>query len=180
MRSNRYVFVNCPFDDEYKPLFNLTVFIVEVCGFSVRSALEESNSGESRIEKITRIIRESRFGIHDISRTESNAAGLPRFNMPFELGLFLGMRSLGGTQSQKVALILDRDRFRYQQFLSDLAGHDISHHDSRSDRLLGAVRDWLAARSAAARFRATGAKHRPLRRGGSGCRPVGRSSKCRS
>jgi hypothetical protein len=30
------VFVNCPFDDGYKPLFNATVFAVLDCGFEPR------------------------------------------------------------------------------------------------------------------------------------------------
>ncbi|WP_460993990.1 hypothetical protein, partial [Staphylococcus aureus] len=69
-----------------------------------------------------RIIRESRFGIHDISRTESNAEGLPRFNMPFEFGLFVGFRASGAPRpSQKAVLLLDREKFRYQKFLSDIA-----------------------------------------------------------
>lgn len=142
-KINRNVFVNCPFDDDYLPIFQAVVFTVEACGFSVRSALESSNSGETRIEKIVRIIRESPFGIHDISRTELNESGLPRFNMPFELGLFLGMRAAGGRHARKNALVLDRDRYRYQQFLSDLAGHDIGSHNNRVDDVIEVVRNWL-------------------------------------
>src|SRR5688572_7093124 len=89
------VFVNCPFDDEYLPLMEAIVFTVSDCGFVVRSTQELDDAGEVRIEKIIRIIGESKYGIHDISRTELNAAGLPRFNMPLELGLFLGARKFG-------------------------------------------------------------------------------------
>ena len=46
------------------------------------------------------IIKASRFGIHDVSRTESDkASALPRFNMPLELGFFLGARAFGHPDS---------------------------------------------------------------------------------
>ncbi len=87
---NHDVFVNCPFDDDYQPLFHALFFAVASCGFRVRCALEVDDGTQVRIDKIFDIITESPFGIHDISRTELNANGLPRFNMPLELGLFLG------------------------------------------------------------------------------------------
>lgn len=60
--------------------------------------METEDSGEERIRKIKRIIRECRYGIHDISRVELDAVHqLPRFNMPLELGLFLGAQEYGGT-----------------------------------------------------------------------------------
>jgi len=41
------------------------------------------------------IIRDSQFGIHDVSRVELDDANrLPRFNMPLELGLFLRAKAL--------------------------------------------------------------------------------------
>jgi hypothetical protein len=54
--------------------------------------LEAYDSGDVRIEKILDIIDQCKLGIHDISRTELNEHSLPRFNMPLELGLFLGKR----------------------------------------------------------------------------------------
>lgn len=89
------VFANCPFDDAYKPMFEAIVFAVFDCGYRPRSALEAYDAGEVRIEKIAALVRNCRLGVHDISRTELNAAGLPRFNMPFELGLFLGAKRFG-------------------------------------------------------------------------------------
>lgn len=55
---DRSVFLNCPFDEAYQPVFRALVFGVEDCGLRVRSALEADNGGEVRIEKINRIIRE--------------------------------------------------------------------------------------------------------------------------
>ena len=86
----RNIFLNCPFDAAYRPLFEALVFAIHDCGFQARCALEAEDSGEERIRKIKRIIRECRFGVHDISRVQLDPVNqLPRFNMPLELGLFL-------------------------------------------------------------------------------------------
>jgi hypothetical protein len=139
------VFVNCPFDREYEALMEALVFVVHDCGFIARSALEVDDAGQVRIDKITSIISNCRLGIHDLSRTELDAgSGLPRFNMPLELGLFLGAKRFGsGKQKDKLCLILDREKFRYQQFCSDIAGQDIRSHDGDPPRAIRIARDWL-------------------------------------
>lgn len=140
------VFINCPFDPEYQAIFRALVFTVHDCGFLARCALEVDDGGEARIARINRIIRECRHGIHDISRTElDRIENLPRFNMPLELGLFLGAREFGtGRQKQKRALILDVERFRFQKFCSDISGQDVKAHEGSADKAIRAVRDWLA------------------------------------
>jgi hypothetical protein len=122
-----------------------TVFTVLYCGRDPRSALEIYNSAQVRIEKIFRLIEDCRFGIHDISRTEPDAdSGLPRFNMPLELGIFLGAQRFGTRQHKtKNCLILDREPYRYQQFMSDVSGQDISAHGGDPAALITKVRDWL-------------------------------------
>jgi hypothetical protein len=137
------VFINCPFDVEYQPLFRALVFAVLDCGFVARCALERDDGSEVRIEKIRRIIGESAFGIHDISRTELDAdTALPRFNMPLELGLFLGAKYYGGEgHARKSCVIFDRERYRYQTFCSDLAGHDIRPHSEAPQEVIRGVRD---------------------------------------
>jgi hypothetical protein len=52
------VFVNCPFDEAYKPLFDSLVFTVHDCGIFVRCALETTDSGEIPFQKICQLIRE--------------------------------------------------------------------------------------------------------------------------
>jgi len=143
---DRSVFLNCPFDARYRPLFHALVFAVYECGFVARTALEADDGGEERIRKIKRIIRECRYGIHDISRVQLDSKSrLPRFNMPLELGLFLGAREYGsGVQKLKRTLILDRERYRYQQFCSDIAGQDIRAHGDNPGEAIAAVRAMLA------------------------------------
>ena len=148
MRSTHYndnVFINCPFDTNYKPLFDAMVFAVHDCGFIPRCALEEDDASEVRIDKIYSIIADCRYGIHDISRTELDAgSGLPRFNMPLELGVFLGAKKFGiEEQKRKKCLILDTKPYRYQQFISDIAGQDIQAHNDTPEAIVKVVRDWL-------------------------------------
>ncbi|HEV7589242.1 MAG TPA: hypothetical protein VGO40_14095 [Longimicrobium sp.] len=153
MLAAESVFINCPFDLEYRPLLRALVFSVQDCGFVARSALERDDGSEVRIEKIRRIIGESAFGVHDISRTELDAdTALPRFNMPLELGLFLGAKYFGGAgHARKSCVIFDRERYRYQTFCSDLAGHDIRAHGGAEDEVIRAVRNaaqtWMPDRS---------------------------------
>lgn len=90
------IFVNCPFDSTYKPVFEAIVFAISDCGFIPRCALENSDSDQVRISKIEKIISECKYGIHDISKADIDEdSGLARFNMPFELGLFLGAKRFG-------------------------------------------------------------------------------------
>lgn len=145
------VFINCPFSTDYKARFWAITYTVLRSGLEPRCALEADNSGESRYGKICRLITECRFGIHDISYTglygdpqHDVDFPLPRFNMPFELGLFLGAHSFGGRkQRAKTALVLDTKAFRYQKFLSDIAGQDIRTYDGGAAALITQVAVWL-------------------------------------
>lgn len=146
---NDNVFINCPFDEDYKPLLDAIVFTVYDCGFIGRCALEEDDASQVRIDKIYNIIADCRYGIHDISRTDlDKTSSLPRFNMPFELGIFLGAKRFGiDTQKRKKCLILDREPYRYQQFISDIAGQDIQAHNNASEQIVKVVRNWLRTTS---------------------------------
>jgi hypothetical protein len=141
------VFINCPFDSAYQPLFDCVVFTVILCGFRARCALEIDDASQVRIDKIFAVIEECRFGIHDLSRTEiDKASKLPRFNMPLELGMFLGAKRFGSRlQRRKACLILDQDPYRYQEFISDIAGQDIRPHSTRQQKAITVTRDWLRA-----------------------------------
>jgi hypothetical protein len=145
----RSVFINCPFDKGYKELFEAIVFAVFDCGFRARCALEIDDGSQVRIEKIFSIIAECKFGIHDISRTDPDpGSGLPRFNMPLELGFFLGAKRYGRShQKEKTCLILDQQKYRYQAFISDIAGQDIREHRNEELRAITIVRDWLRSAS---------------------------------
>lgn len=148
------VFLNVPFDKKYKRLFDALIFAIYDCGFVARSSLEVEDSGKSRVEKILAIIEQSKFGIHDISRAGlDRATGLARFNMPLELGFFLGAARYGSPKDrEKCCLVLDRERYRYRNFCSDISGQDIRAHNDEPKDAIRAVRDWLSNQRALAQM----------------------------
>lgn len=151
MASTRDVFINCAFDQQFRPIFRAIVFAVIRSGFRARCALETQDGAENRFSKIQSIIEDCRYGIHDISRVESDGTPpLPRFNMPLELGVFLGARRYGeGVQKRKRALILDAQPYRYQRLISDIAGQDIEAHDGDPLKAIAIVVIWLRQQSKA-------------------------------
>lgn len=158
---NKNIFINCPFDDEYLPLFRAIIFAVQDLGLTARCALEESNAGETRIAKIQNIIAECKYSVHDLSRTELDKAHqLPRFNMPLELGLDLGCKRFGsGHQQHKVILVMDVEPFRYQRFISDISGQDVYAHGGTQHGVINHVRDWLRQERSPRRLIIPGGTH---------------------
>lgn len=65
--------------------------------------------------------------------------------MPLELGIFMGAKKFGPKEHKlKRLLVLDIERYRYQRFISDLAGIDIQSHGGLPVQAVKEVRDWLA------------------------------------
>lgn len=146
---NRSIFFNYPIDAKYTPLFRAVVFAVLRCNHTVRCAEEEDDASEIRLNKILRMISECRFGIHDLSRTQlSRRSRLPRFNMPFELGLFLAAKHFGGNEhDRKVCLVFENTKHSYEAFISDIKGQDVFPHENSPRTMVVRIRDWLAANS---------------------------------
>jgi hypothetical protein len=154
------VFINCPFDGQYTPLLHTLTFSVIQCGFVPRCALEREDSTDPRFERILRMIEECQYGIHDLSRIELDR-GFPRFNMPLELGIFLGAKRFGRhAQDRKSCLIFERTPHTYDRFISDFSGYDIASHRNKPERIVRAVRDWL---SSAARHKTIAGSHKLVR-----------------
>jgi hypothetical protein len=143
------VFINCPSDPSYRQVFNAIVFAVMALGFEARCALERDTGTQERLKKILAIIDKCQFGIHDLSFMRVDpGTRLPRYNMAFELGLFLGCCEFGGHRhARKSCLILDRERWRYRKSLSDLSGRDIQAHKGKAKQAITAVRNWLVTES---------------------------------
>lgn len=141
------VFLNCPFDDDYRQLLLSIVFTIKYLGYKPRLSLERSDSSETRIDKIVSLIKESKFGIHDLSRIVAKGEGEHyRMNMPFELGIDYGCkRYKEGMWADKKILILEKERYRFQKALSDLSGSDIKNHDDEPSTAVKVIRDWFVA-----------------------------------
>lgn len=141
------VFINCPFDDDYRPILEAIAFCVVDCGLSPRVSTERLDSGEARLAKIVELMTASRYSIHDLSRIQASAGGeYARLNMPFELGVDHGLAQAGNAKlASKRLLVVAEDRYKYQIALSDIAGWDIDSHSGDYDRAIRCVRTWLAS-----------------------------------
>ena len=127
-------------------LFDAIVFALQACGLTPNCAKREFNSAQLRMQKIEQMIATSRYGVHDISRVEYSPKELPRFNMPFELGLDKGCQVFGTKwQKDKSLLILDSKDHQYDLSTSDLSGFDPKYHHNNPDEAITCIRSWLAA-----------------------------------
>ena len=114
------VFINCPFDKEYTPLLRSLTFTLLY--LELEPNLSQTLSSSSiRIDQIKNHIKNCKFSIHDLSRSKPiKQDELPRFNMPFELGLDIGAIEYGGKKLKtKKTLILETERYHYQKVLAD-------------------------------------------------------------
>src|SRR5215210_4273901 len=112
----RSVFINCPFDADYASLFEAIVFAIHATGFLPKCSRERLDSSQIRLQKIVELIAASRYSIHDLSRTAlDDEYGLPRFNMPLELGIDLGCKSFSPDHADKSLLLFDSERYRFQK-----------------------------------------------------------------
>lgn len=139
------VFINCPFDSEYFSLLRPLLFTIAYLGFVPRIALESSDSGETRIEKICELIRSSKYSVHDLSRLKATKRGeFYRLNMPFELGVDYGARRLSSSRlKRKRCLILEARAYDYKRALSDISGLDIKAHGNDPIKMVQAIRNWF-------------------------------------
>lgn len=133
------VFINVPFDDHFQPLFLALVTGIVAHGGTPRCVLELP-ADKNRLARLTKLIRNSGSSFHDLSRinrTRTKAHGLvPRFNMPFELGLAV-------MASPQSFFVLEEKPYRLQATLSDLNGYDPLIHKGDPVTLLEKMRDAL-------------------------------------
>jgi hypothetical protein len=75
-------------------------------------------------------------------------AKLPRFNMPLELGICIGAIEFGTKkQRDNKYLVIESDRFRFKQFISDISGQDIRNHNDSATDAIKVVRNWLSSKT---------------------------------
>ncbi|TAD86417.1 MAG: hypothetical protein EAY75_08505 [Bacteroidetes bacterium] len=145
MAFSTNVFINCPFDNEFRVILRPLLFSIIYFGLEPKISKTES-SGNVRVNQIKKHIRESKFSIHDLSRSRPMQINdLPRFNMPYELGLDVGCAEFGGKKYQgKRILILETEPYHYQKVLSDIAGQDIESHANNPETMIRKVRNWFS------------------------------------
>jgi hypothetical protein len=63
----------------------------------------------------------------------------------YSQSIFLGAQRFGtGRQKTKNCLVFERQQYRYQKFMSDIAGPDIAAHTRDPATLITTIRDWLS------------------------------------
>jgi hypothetical protein len=124
------------------------LFSVIACGFTPRSAVDSGTVSDPRMARIMRVLAESKYSIHDLSRcTGSGDRNLARFNMPLELGMAMAHRHLEPDDERRHDwLVLAPQGHVYQAFISDIAGFDPDKHDGSAASLVRPVVYWLATR----------------------------------
>jgi hypothetical protein len=126
--SAESVFLNIPYDSHFQNLFLAYIAAISAFGFIPRATLEIPSS-QRRLERILQLIEECRYSVHDLSRVQLDRARprTPRFNMPFELGLTIGLER--AMRNKHVWVVCESEAHRIQKSLSDLNGTDIYVHD---------------------------------------------------
>lgn len=138
------IFLNCPFDKEYVEMQSQIIFTIIYLGFEPKIASLIDDSGEFRLAKIQKMIEESKYSIHDISRLKAKKKDeFYRLNMPLELGMDIGARRFKEKFSDKKFLILEASKYDYMKAASDLNGFDIKYHDDIVEKVVERVRDWI-------------------------------------
>ena len=139
------VFINCPLDEEYRPIFQAVFFCVIYLGFCPRVSTETISSFDVRIRKIQDLIRDSKYSIHDLSRCKSHKGEYSRLNMPLELGLDYGCKCyFGNDRAEKKGLVFEEEPHSYDKSISDFSGFDIQAHNGEAREALKRVRHWLS------------------------------------
>ena len=111
------VFLNIPYDAGFEDLYLAYIVGLSQLGLRINVTLAVPNQG--RLDTILSLIEGSDFSIHDLSRVELSH-GIPRFNMPLELGLAL-YHSKRGKKPHRVH-IFDAKPYRTQRSTSDVNG----------------------------------------------------------
>ena len=139
------IFINCPFDNEYKSLLQPILFTIVYLGFNPRLSSERSDSLEQRIDKILSLIKSCKYSVHDLSRLKAEKANdIFRLNMPFELGIEYGCRRISTNYLKgKKTLILEKRLYDIRRALSDLSGVDIKSHNNKPAKTVQALQHWF-------------------------------------
>jgi hypothetical protein len=72
---------------------------------------------------------------------------LPRFNMPFDLGLAIGLKKGSPKAARHSFLVLEHTRYTSQKCLSDITGQDLQAHRGDPSTVIGLVRNRLLTES---------------------------------
>lgn len=120
------VFLNIPYDSLFEDLYVSYIVGLTQLGINVTATLAYPN--QDRLGKIIELIERSNFSIHDLSRIEGSH-GIPRFNMPLELGIALYRSKM--TKHRHAVYVFESKAFRAQRSTSDINRMDPRIHSGK-------------------------------------------------
>lgn len=130
------VFLNVPYDPQFEDLYLAYIVGLTQLGLRINATLAVPNQG--RLDRIINLIEESDFSIHDLSRIETTS-GIPRFNMPLELGLALYRSHI--TRGRHRIFVFEKEPYRVQQSTSDVSGIDAQIHNGKPKGVMAGLRN---------------------------------------
>lgn len=131
-RKPEPVFLNIPYDSKFEDLYVAYVVGLTQLGLDVTATLAHPN--QDRLAKIIELIEKCSFSIHDLSRIEASH-GIPRFNMPLELGIAL-YRS---AKAKHDVYVFESKAFRAQRSTSDINKMDPRIHNGSPKGVMSAL-----------------------------------------
>jgi hypothetical protein len=142
-RSERDVFINVPFDRKGERVFVALICGLVALGLNPRSIVE-IDPDRSRLDRLFGLISGCGYSVHDLSRVTLARGGtfrVPRFNMPFELGLAVAVGFTPAFGVRHRWRVLEQVPHRLTVSLSDLGGYDPAIYEGTIKGLFGAVAD---------------------------------------
>lgn len=122
---DRAVFLNIPYDKQFENLCLAYICAIASFGLVPRATLEIP--GSRRLDRIIKLMQSCPFSVHDLSRVQRFApTRLPRFNMPFELGLAIAWQKF--RKKGHLWYVFETEQYRSDSSLSDLKGTDVYVH----------------------------------------------------
>ncbi|MGB8258856.1 MAG: hypothetical protein WCE75_00830 [Terracidiphilus sp.] len=133
------VFLNIPYDEEFKSLYVAYVVGLSLLGL-VPHIASEIPGGARRLDRILALIQRCRYSIHDLSRVEVSVVSdsVPRFNMPLELGMTITWSEL--YPDLHTWFVWESEPYRIQRSASDLNGTDPCIHHGTVEGVLSELR----------------------------------------
>ena len=151
-RSAGTVFLNVHFDKPYEPIFIGLLGALVSLGKRPTTVLELGGGAAPRLDRLIDAIRGNPFSVHDLSRIELSGRGVgavPRFNMPFELGLAVAVSLSERRRPRHGFVLLETKPFRLQRSLSDMNGYDPLIHKGTQGGAVRTMFEAFAGRGAA-------------------------------
>jgi hypothetical protein len=135
-KRTQSVFLNIPYDDQFEELYLAYIVGLTQLGLHINATLAVPNQG--RLDRIVGLIEESDVSIHDLSRIELSS-GIPRFNMPLELGLALYRSHT--TKGRHRVFVFEKKAYRMLRSMSDINGIDPQIHNGRPKGVMVGLRN---------------------------------------